>query len=67
MPSFTDSISTGAGCTCSPCNNCWATPSAFLHKQLDVTGFSYPLHSGEICVSVRNRFRSRTTGTAIGG
>src|SRR6202043_368279 len=70
MPSFTDSTSTGAGCTCSPCNtgtgstcspcntgagstwspcntgvgstwspcnNCQATPSAFLHKQLDVT------------------------------
>jgi len=47
-PSFTDSISTGAGCTCSPCNTgagctcspcnkCWATPSAFLHQQLDVT------------------------------
>src|ERR1700675_1417569 len=36
MPSFTDSASTGAGCTCSPHNNCWATPSAFLHKQLDV-------------------------------
>ena len=37
IPSFKDSTSTGAGCTCSPCNNCWATPSAFLHKQLDVT------------------------------
>ena len=58
-PSFTDSTSTGAGCTCSPCdtgagstwspcdtgagstwspcNNRRATPSAFLHKQLDVT------------------------------
>ena len=47
-PSFTDSISTGAGCTCSPrntgagstcspCNNRRSTPSAFLHKQLDVT------------------------------
>ena len=24
----------------SPCNNCWATPSAFLHKQLDVTLYS---------------------------
>src|SRR6202035_453792 len=48
MPSFTDLTSTGAGCTCSPCNtgtgstwspcnNCRTTPSAFLHKQLDVT------------------------------
>src|ERR1700730_12848502 len=59
MLSFTDSISTGAGCTCtprntgtgctcspcntgtgstwSPCNNRRATPSAFLHQQLDVT------------------------------
>src|ERR1700686_4035440 len=59
MPSFTDSTSTGAGCTCHPCNtgagstwspcntgagctcsprnNSWATPSAFLHQQLDVT------------------------------
>src|ERR1700676_3440075 len=48
MPSFTDSTSTGAGCTCtpcntgagstwSPCNNCRATPSAFFHQQLDVT------------------------------
>ena len=47
-PSFTDSISTGAGCTCSPCNtgagftwspcnNRRATPSPFLHQQLDVT------------------------------
>src|ERR1700676_1631495 len=36
-PFFTDSTSTGAGCTCSPCNNSWATPSAFLHQQLDVT------------------------------
>src|SRR6202035_4531752 len=36
-PSLTDSTSTGAGCTCSPCNDYWATPSAFLHKQLDVT------------------------------
>src|ERR1700730_10925639 len=36
-PSFTDSTSTGAGSTWSPCNNCQATPSAFLHKQLDVT------------------------------
>src|ERR1700688_4066706 len=45
---FTDSTSTGAGCTCSPCNtgagstwslcnNCRTTPSAFLHQQLDVT------------------------------
>ena len=70
LPSLTDSTSTGAGCTCSPCNtgagstcslrntgagstwsprntgagstwsprnNRWATPSAFLHRQLDVT------------------------------
>src|SRR6202051_3289722 len=28
---------TGAGSTWSPCNNRRATPSAFLHKQLDVT------------------------------
>src|ERR1700680_2810131 len=52
MPSFSDSTSTGAGCTCSPCNtgagstwspcnNCQATPSAFLHKQLDVSSFSF--------------------------
>ena len=47
VPSFTDSISTGAGCTCSPCNtgagstwspcNKMSGHSAFLHKQLDVT------------------------------
>ena len=35
-PSFTDSTSTGAGCTCSPCNKMLGH-SAFLHKQLDVT------------------------------
>src|ERR1700732_975416 len=54
MPSFTDSTSTGAGRTCSPCNtgtgstlsprnNSWGTPSAFLHQQLDVTLFCQPL------------------------
>src|ERR1700720_2518073 len=47
-PSFTDSTSTGAGCTCSPCDtgagSTWSPcnkmlgHSAFLHKQLDVTG-----------------------------
>src|ERR1700676_3279639 len=36
-PSLTDSTSTGAGSTWSPCNDYWATPSAFLHQQLDVT------------------------------
>ena len=46
-PSFTDSTSTGAGCTCSPCDtgagSTWSPcnkmlgHSAFLHKQLDVT------------------------------
>src|ERR1700730_5099779 len=43
MPSFTDSTSTGAGCTCSPRNYYRATPSAFLHKQLDVTQGMYIL------------------------
>ena len=43
MPSFTDSTSTGAGCTCTPCNNSRATPPAFLHQQLDVTLFCQPL------------------------
>ncbi len=31
---------TGAGSTWSPCNNRRTTPSAFLHKQLDVTHFT---------------------------
>ena len=49
-PSFTDSTSTGAGCTCSPCDtgagSTWSPcnkmlgHSAFLHKQLDVTHFT---------------------------
>src|SRR3984893_16598606 len=33
-PSFTDSISTGAGCTCSPCNT---GAGCTLHQQLDIT------------------------------
>src|ERR1700680_4369994 len=48
-PSFTDSISTGTGCTCSPRNtgtgSTWSPfnkmlgHSAFLHQQLDDTFF----------------------------
>ena len=54
MPSFTDSTSTGAGSTWSPCNNCRTTPSAFLHKQLDVTaacGFAPQPHFKRIMAS----------------
>src|SRR6202035_4456612 len=50
MPSLADSTSTGAGCTCSPCNtgtgSTWSPcnkmlgHSAFLHQQLDVTHFT---------------------------
>src|ERR1700730_5739955 len=38
-PSFTDSTSTGAGSTWSPCNKMLGH-SAFLHKQLDVPHFT---------------------------
>ncbi len=43
MPSFTDSISTGAGCTWSPCNNCRTTPPPFY-----TSSFTSPAAASEV-------------------